>query len=467
MVTVVSFNKRLPPAAAKTGRGTLAELMAKEKRFADAKTAAGEIESPTIMQGFGKLANVAVNAMQESRAANDYSEQQGRFRTLMASIDPEKGATSQQLEQSGEFDPDVMMELFKDRRQRAQQLADHDRDIAREDYVNQRELGEAADIRREGYKRDDFTNARTVNQTIDSENRGVTRQINAEGRQVDITKDAEGREVSREIVRNDREKAEDLVVKQAEIDEKMKQYKLELADGRRRVVTGAEAVALGGQKDRQYVTDAQGQVLDDITPDLKTAYTYRNATPEEEAQYGLLQGQPYKMKVGNDGSVEPISIGAGIPLSEQGSTRVALIEEFNAQLPNVLSAIDAGELTGPVSYAKAKLGYGEGGAALRQITQAADLISRFLTGAGKNQTEIAEFQERYMPEIWNDSDTVRNKTIVLSDALNAMKSGVLSQDFDKWRNSPERLQNQEKKRKAAEAAKSGGGNGGWTVEEVP
>src|SRR6187431_841034 len=127
MVTVVSFNKRLPPAAAKTGRGTLAELMAKEKRFADAKQAAGEIESPTIMQGFGKLANVAVNAMQENRAANDYSEQQGRFRTLMASIDPEKGATSEQLEQSGEFDPDVMMQLFKDRRDRAQQLSDHDR----------------------------------------------------------------------------------------------------------------------------------------------------------------------------------------------------------------------------------------------------------------------------------------------------------------------------------------------------
>ena len=115
MVISVTFNKRLPPAAANAGRGTLAELMAKQKAEVEAKNTAAQQQSPTIMQGFGNLAQVFAHGLQERRATSDLRAQEAAQAKLMGEIDPLTGATNAQIAASGQFDPELMKTLWADR----------------------------------------------------------------------------------------------------------------------------------------------------------------------------------------------------------------------------------------------------------------------------------------------------------------------------------------------------------------
>jgi len=127
MVIAVSFNKRIPPSATASSRGTLAELMARQKAAADMKNSyTAEAQSPTIMQGLGNMANIGLNAFKEGRAGADLDIQQQRQRELMGQIDPATGATEQQIAAMGEFDPKMMADLWSDRSAKLRRDAERD-----------------------------------------------------------------------------------------------------------------------------------------------------------------------------------------------------------------------------------------------------------------------------------------------------------------------------------------------------
>ena len=108
-VNAISFNKRIPPGTG--SRGTLAEMMARAKAAADARnTAMTTIETPTIMQGVGKLAQTLSAGLQERWARNE--EQTGReeLARIKAGIALE-GATPEQLSQVGMYDPELEQQL--------------------------------------------------------------------------------------------------------------------------------------------------------------------------------------------------------------------------------------------------------------------------------------------------------------------------------------------------------------------
>jgi hypothetical protein len=126
MPTVVSFNKRVPPEASKAGRGTLAELMAKSKAAADAKSTAMSAESPTIMQGVGNLAQVISGGIREGRADRQLAEGNKALAGIMGGVDPTQGATPEQIASAGVYDPEVMKSLLADRVERQRTLADAD-----------------------------------------------------------------------------------------------------------------------------------------------------------------------------------------------------------------------------------------------------------------------------------------------------------------------------------------------------
>jgi hypothetical protein len=126
MVTVVNFNKRIPPRAAGAGRGTLAELMAKSKAAADAQTKAVGAESPTIMQGIGNLAQVISGGIREGRAERQLDTANKEVGSLMGKVDPAQGASMDIISQAQQYDPELAKSLLADRVQRQRSLADAD-----------------------------------------------------------------------------------------------------------------------------------------------------------------------------------------------------------------------------------------------------------------------------------------------------------------------------------------------------
>jgi hypothetical protein len=105
MVVSVNFNKRVPPGAA--SRGTLAELMAKSQAAADARASAvAPVETPTIMQGLGHVAQVISSGIQEGRAQRSEAEARDALAKIQATVGLE-GATPAQLAEIGRYDPQI------------------------------------------------------------------------------------------------------------------------------------------------------------------------------------------------------------------------------------------------------------------------------------------------------------------------------------------------------------------------
>jgi hypothetical protein len=145
MAVSVTFQKRVPPGAS---RGTLAELMARQKAAADAASSAQGMETPTIMQGLGKLGMIGAEVFKERRAASQEGAARGDLAKMIAGLGPE-GASQQQIADMGMISPEdarYYQEQALAARQRADELRikqeDYKRDIAREDAVDARELGQ-------------------------------------------------------------------------------------------------------------------------------------------------------------------------------------------------------------------------------------------------------------------------------------------------------------------------------------
>jgi hypothetical protein len=121
MAVAVTFNKRVPPGAA--SRGTLAELMARQKAAADAAATAQTMETPTIMQGLGKLGMIGADVFNERKNAKAESASRDELAKLKLGIGAQ-GATNQQLADIGLISPEQEQALREERLSIAKQLAD-------------------------------------------------------------------------------------------------------------------------------------------------------------------------------------------------------------------------------------------------------------------------------------------------------------------------------------------------------
>jgi len=122
------------------------------------------------------------------------------------------------------------------------------------------------------------------------------------------------------------------------------------------------------------------------------------------------------------------------PIGAQDATRISMIDNFDVELPYIMRDIDNDVLSSLPGRITGWFNQGRAGAINRQISEANDLISRFLTGAGKNLTEVTEFLDRYQPNPAIDTkDTMKSKVHQLSVTLQGIKSGVTTRDFDAWK----------------------------------
>ena len=146
MPTAVTFHKRVPQGS----RGSLAELMARQAEAARASTSAQDIQTPTIMQGLGKLGQIGAGVFNERRAAKAEASSREALAKLIAGVG-EGGATQQQVADMGLHDQ-VLAEQYRreavESRVRADELArkeaDYKRDIGREDFTWEREQRDQA-----------------------------------------------------------------------------------------------------------------------------------------------------------------------------------------------------------------------------------------------------------------------------------------------------------------------------------
>jgi len=110
--------------------------------------------------------------------------------------------------------------------------------------------------------------------------------------------------------------------------------------------------------------------------------------------------------------------------SEVGA-RVALGDDFLANIDEVKRSADAGEMTGPIDYSSAVLmGRGSGGNAYRLLVQGSESLVRQLTGAGKSQTEAESQARQFLPVITDDAKTLRAKVDGLERQLRATREGA-------------------------------------------
>lgn len=120
--------------------------------------------------------------------------------------------------------------------------------------------------------------------------------------------------------------------------------------------------------------------------------------------------------------------GAGINIqtvpSEVGA-RVALGDDFLANIDEVKRSAKAGEMTGPVDFTSAVLmGRGPGGAANRLLIQGSESLVRQLTGAGKSQSEAQSQAQQFLPTALDDSTTLLSKIEGLERQLRATREGA-------------------------------------------
>lgn len=105
-VNEISFTKRIPPSAA--SRGTLAELIAKQKALSDA---AANFQTPQPIQswtqGAAQLTGALGNALQSRRAESDLATGREELARIQAGVNQDTGATQEQIAEMGRYDPSV------------------------------------------------------------------------------------------------------------------------------------------------------------------------------------------------------------------------------------------------------------------------------------------------------------------------------------------------------------------------
>jgi hypothetical protein len=131
---------------------------------------------------------------------------------------------------------------------------------------------------------------------------------------------------------------------------------------------------------------------------------------------------------GDDGNVSlaPIAGGPGTQLPAELAARIAVADDGLKVLPEIIERAANGDLTGVMDWAWGTVGRGQQGTDRRDIKGASEAITRLLTGAGMNNTEIQNEAWMYTPALTDDAPTVVSKLKRLSDKLKAAKEAALT-----------------------------------------
>lgn len=355
------------------GQLTLDALMARQRQIAQA---AGDISANRQMtspwQGAAYLGEIVANKINQGRADSALAEGRQGLAEAMSGVSMDGNISGDQIAQVSQYDPDLGMQLWKmsadmmaARRAREQEIADrnearsYEERIANEQYSRQRKDTLADQVTAAG--REESKDVREEQQKIAAEERAA-------------------------------------------------------AAGKRRMVTGDEAVKLGGRADRIYEVSADGTQMEDVTP--ATGDQWVPLSPEEQAAYGDTPMQK-NVKTGK------ISGPGGMPLvSPETGARVALGDEFLRNYDTVYNSALAGDMTGPEYITSVMMGRGPGGTAYRMLKQGTEALVRQMTGAGMSQGEAVERASQYEPEWHNDAATLASKIEGLKRALTATRSGA-------------------------------------------
>jgi hypothetical protein len=110
MANIVGFQKRVPPSAA--SRGSLAELVAKQKLLAEQQAGYGQIQPiQSWTQGAAQMTGALMTGLQQRAAASDEAAGRQKLAEIQAGINLDTGATPEQIAQAGLLDQDYARSL--------------------------------------------------------------------------------------------------------------------------------------------------------------------------------------------------------------------------------------------------------------------------------------------------------------------------------------------------------------------
>lgn len=156
------------------------------------------------------------------------------------------------------------------------------------------------------------------------------------------------------------------------------------------------------------------------------------ADPVYKRQVGERQNAPPGYRwldpTNPDAGMAAIPGGPGEKIDAEVAGRLGLAKSFLGQLPDIRKRVEAGELTGPIDAAFAKmgaavpqiLGGGDPGELRRQIDSGAESLLRMLTGAGMNREEATNYVRRYQFNPTDTSKTAVSKLNQLERELNTV-----------------------------------------------
>jgi hypothetical protein len=186
--TIVSFNKRIPPdTVGGAGRGTLAELMAKRKTEADALSASmAPQETPTIMQGLGHVAQTISAGIREGRAANEESTSRDELAKIVAGINPDTGATPEQLANIGRYNPELARQYQEEAVQARRDAAARQAAIDDQEDEQRFRAGESEQERKARHEEADASRAVTLSEGKAGRDLTVSENATTRQQQLDI-----------------------------------------------------------------------------------------------------------------------------------------------------------------------------------------------------------------------------------------------------------------------------------------
>jgi hypothetical protein len=120
-------------------------------------------------------------------------------------------------------------------------------------------------------------------------------------------------------------------------------------------------------------------------------------------------------------ALAPIEGGPATQMPAELAARIAVADDGLKVLPDLILKAENGDLTGIFDWAWGVIGKGEQGKARRDIKGASEAITRLLTGAGMNNTEIANEGWMYTPQLLDDAATVKHKLERLQDRLKSAR----------------------------------------------
>lgn len=111
-------------------------------------------------------------------------------------------------------------------------------------------------------------------------------------------------------------------------------------------------------------------------------------------------------------------------IAPEVAARAALTGEYLDNATGIRERIAQGDMTGPVDFMTAQVGYGEQGETRRQMLSGVDALRRGLTGAGMSAAEAGDYVQRYLPAPQDNAETLLSKHDQLVEELTRYKSNM-------------------------------------------